>query len=49
MNLQGLKSNLCIKIGKNLIYEIDLQDNVNYFPVIQFGDDNCTKEAHLVT
>ena len=39
------------KIGKKIIYEIDLQDNVNYFPVIQAGssDDGSSYEAHLVT
>ena len=29
---------------QNEHYEIDLQDNVNYFPVVQ-----CIKEAHLIT
>lgn len=32
---------------KNGHYEIDLRDNVNYFPVIQSGEKDF--EAHLIT
>ena len=37
--------NLDIKNGH---YEIDLQDDVNYFPVVQCIYDSIDSEAHLI-